>query len=308
MTTIGVLGATSQIAGDFIVAAADAGYELFLYSRRPEEVSAWISRASLIRARSVKYTDFLNDAHDVVINFVGVGDPARAISMQTSIFDITAQYDTLAIEYLHRRPQTRYIFLSSGAVYGTTFLKPANQETIAQFQINQLDHQEFYSLAKLAAEARHRSLPEFAILDVRIFNYFSRTANLSSRFFITDILRAIQQNIEFETNQSTMKRDFLGPSDFFSLIDCLIRSKTANSPVDAYSAAPVDKFDLLDAMHKEFGLRYRISSHASVVRSTGAKQNYYSDFRKAAEFGYQPKFTSLDCVLKESRAILAEAR
>lgn len=304
MKRIGVLGATSHIAGDFIVAAGKAGYELVLYSRRPEEVGASIARNNIVTARSAGYEEFPDETHDVVVNFVGAGDPARAVAMQTSIVEVTAHYDTLAIDYLRRRPQARYIFLSSGAVYGTAFLKPADVETFARFQVNQISLQEFYSLAKLTAEARHRSLPGLAILDVRVFNYFSRTVGLNSRFFITDILRAIRQGEVFQTSQATMKRDYVVPSDFFALMDCLIRSEPANSPVDAYSAAPIDKFDLLDAMRKEFGLRYRISPQASIVQATGAKPNYYSDFRKAEEFGYKPEYSSLEGVLAEGRAIL----
>jgi hypothetical protein len=41
------------------------------------------------------------------------------------------------------------------------------------------------------AEAKHRALFNFSIVDVRVFNYFSHTQDMNARFLITDIVRAI---------------------------------------------------------------------------------------------------------------------
>jgi hypothetical protein len=47
----------------------------------------------------------------------------------------------------------------------------------------------------LHAEAKHRALFNFSIVDVRVFNYFSHTQDMNARFLITDIVRAIKNKI-----------------------------------------------------------------------------------------------------------------
>jgi nucleoside-diphosphate-sugar epimerase len=253
---------------------------------------------------SAGYDKFGAEAYDAVINFVGVGDPARAATMGASILEITQKYDALAIAYVKVNPEVRYVFLSSGAVYGTTFLKPVDQDTPAVVPVNHLGAENYYSVAKLYAEANHRALSPLPIVDIRIFNYFSRTSDIAARFFVSDMLRAIRDGREFETGSATMHRDYLVPSDFFSLVDCILRGPLANMAVDAYTRAPVEKFELLDAMERTFGLQYRTTPSPSVVNATGVKTFYYSQNRKAEQFGYQPRQTSLEGVLAESKAIL----
>ena len=46
MSSIAILGATRHLARDFIEHAARAGYELFLYSRRPDAVTVWMTRSA----------------------------------------------------------------------------------------------------------------------------------------------------------------------------------------------------------------------------------------------------------------------
>ena len=92
-------------------------------------------------------------------------------------------------------------------------------------------------MAKLHAECRHRSRPELAIVDIRIFNYFSRTLDISARFLITDILRAIRDKEALKTSPEYIVRDFLHPSDFHKLVSALLSSPATNAVVDAYSRA-----------------------------------------------------------------------
>jgi hypothetical protein len=75
--------------------------------------------------------------------------------------------------------------------------------------------------------------------------------------------------------------------------------------VDCYSRAPVEKPALLASMSSHFGLRYEVvPGLAAPVNATGAKPYYYSRNHKAASFGYQPVYSSLDTVLTETAAIL----
>jgi nucleoside-diphosphate-sugar epimerase len=304
---IAILGATSQIAKDLIVAfAKQDNHELVLFARRPEAVTNWLTSVDLQGRHSVKdFAAFNTDAHfDAILNFVGVGDPAQAAAMGASIFDVTLKYDQIALSYLEQHPLCRYIFLSSGAAYGSSFEVPVDENTKATVAINNLQPQEWYAVAKLHAECRHRSHPEWPIIDIRVFNYFSRTQDISARFLITDILRAIRDKTVLKTSSDYIVRDFIHPFDFFQLVRALLTSPATNAVVDCYSKAQIDKPTLLAAMQDKYGLQYETISTAITINATGSKHHYYSRNTRAASFGYLPSMTSLEGLIKEMNAIL----
>jgi len=304
-----ILGATSQIARDLIVSFSNmGGKHLHLFARRPSEVTKWLASVGLSARYPVDdFSNFANHEFDAVINFVGVGSPARAVAMGNSIFDITLRFDELALDYLNTHSACRYLFLSSGAVYGSSFNEPAKRDTPAVVAINDLAPHEWYGIAKLHAECRHRSHPEFSIIDIRVFNYFSRTQDINTRFLIADILRAIRDKTVLKTSADYIVRDFLHPSDFYGLVKALLSTPATNTAVDCYSRAPIDKPKLLEIMQEKFGLCYEITETQDSINATGGKPYYYSLNTRAADFGYQPAWTSLDGILNEVSAILSSA-
>lgn len=304
---IAILGATSQIARDLIVSFSKTSNDnLYLFARRPDEVMAWLASAGLSgRYTTDDFSRFHKQEFDAVINFVGVGNPAQALAMGNTIFDVTLRFDEMVLEYLQAHPTCRYLFLSSGAAYGSRFDEPAKRDTPAIVPINKLAPHEWYGVAKMHAECRHRAHPELPIVDIRVFNYFSRTQYLDARFFITDILRAIRNKTVLKTSPDYIVRDFLHPSDFYRLIRALLSSPATNAAVDCYSLAPIDKPNLLAAMQDEFGLRYEIAGETASVNATGSKPHYYSLNTRAADFGYRPELSSLQGILQESKSILA---
>ena len=306
---IAILGATSQIARDFVCTAAVTKDHLFsLYARRPDAVQQWAQR-SVLRPEIIKkvqgFDAFGRDAsYDAIINFVGVGDPAMAQSMGASILDITHEFDSLTLNYVKRHAATRYLFLSSGAAYGSDFRAPVTDQTPASFDINRLQAQDWYGVAKFHAESRHRALVGLPIVDLRVFSYFSRTQDLSSRFLISDILRAIRDATVLKTSVDDAVRDFLHPSDFLRLTEAMLHAPPTNAAVDAYTQAPIDKQALLESMQKHFGLKYETVQQFADLNATGRKRHYHSLNRRAEEFGYRPGLTSLEGVLMEASAVL----
>lgn len=305
---IAILGATSQIAKDLVLSFfAQSSHELVLYARRPEIVSQWLTSGSLASQYAVAdFTTFSSDEHfDAVLNFVGVGNPAQAAAMGASIFDVTLKYDEMALGYVRQHPNCRYIFLSSGAAYGSSFDQPVDLNTKAVIAINNLQSQDWYAVAKLYAECRHRSLPQLPIVDIRVFNYFSCTQDIEARYLMTDIVRAIRDKTVLQTSSEYIVRDFLHPADFYQLVSVLLMAPATNAVVDCYSSAPIDKSTLLVAMQEKFGLQYEITETTAGINATGSKLNYYSLNTRAADFGYRPVFTSLQGVLQESRKFLS---
>ena len=304
---IAILGATSQIAKDLVLSfSAQSNHELVLYARRPVVVKQWLASVCLVGRYAVAdFTAFSADEHvDALLNFVGVGNPAQAAAMGASIFDVTLKYDEMALDYVRQHPQCRYIFLSSGAAYGSSFDEPVDANTKAVIAINNLQPQDWYAVAKLYAECRHRSLPHLAIFDIRVFNYFSRTLDISARFLITDILRAIRDKVVLKTSPDYIVRDFVTPSDFYKLVISLLAAPATNAAIDCYTLAPIDKRTLLAAMQDKFGLQYEITAANASVNATGCKPHYYSLNKRAADFGYEPALTSMEGILLEMAAML----
>jgi nucleoside-diphosphate-sugar epimerase len=304
---IAILGATSQIARDLILSfSQEAGNELFLFARRTSEVERWLSTNGIKNRYPVAdFSGFGKQDFDAMINFVGAGDPAQIASMGSSILDITLHFDEMVLNYLASHPACRYLFLSSGAAYGSNFSEPARHDTPAIIKINDLAPHEWYGVAKLHAECRHRANPGLCIFDIRVFNYFSRTQDIEARFLITDMLRAIRNNTVLKTSPDYIVRDYLHPADFHALVNALLTAPPNNTAVDCYSKAPIDKPTLLAAMHENFGLSYEVTAQPVGINATGSKSHYYSENRRAAEFGYTPAWTSLQGVLQETRVILA---
>lgn len=303
---IAILGATSQIAKDLIVSfSAEEDKHLHLFARRPEEVVMWLQRVGLSDRYLVSdFTVFGKQDFDAVINFVGVGNPAQAVAMGNTIFDITLQFDELVLNYLQTHPACRYLFLSSGAAYGSNFNEPATCDTPAVVSINNLAAHEWYGVAKLHAECRHRAQPELNIVDIRVFNYFSHTQDIEARFLITDILRAIRDKTVLKTSPDYIVRDYLHPSDFYQLVCVILSAPATNAVVDCYSLAPIDKLNLLAVMQEQFGLRYEFTEGNVAVNATGRKPHYYSLNRRAENFGYQPCMSSQQGVFQEFKKLL----
>lgn len=301
---IAILGATSQIAKDLIISFSGGivQHDLLLFARRPERVKKWLDEVDL--AHKIPVVAALENFQsqgpfDAIINFVGVGNPVDVATIGASILDVTLKYDEMVLDYLSRNTNCRYIFLSSGAVYGGNFDHPADKNSLAIIPVNCIKPQDLYGVAKMYAECRHRALPHLSIVDIRVFNYFSHTMDVSARFFITDIIRAIQENATFITTSENIIRDYIGPNDFFNLIYLILQSPQTNNVIDCYTKGPIDKISLLEKMQKYYGLKYEIQRKPVGVNATRAKLNYFSRNFRASMFGYSPNLDSLETLKKE---------
>lgn len=303
---IAFFGATSQIAKDLICSfSANTKDDLFLYARSLDSLAEWVNEKEIRNLRELANLESLINTSnlDVIVNFIGSGNPVKTQELGAEILEATLRYDTLVIEYLKKHPNCRYIFLSSGAALGSEFDEPANDHSIAKFRLNALTAQDWYGLAKAHAECRHRAYSHLRIVDLRVFNYFSASQDLTARFFISDILRCVRDATKLKVNPARMVRDYITPGDFYLLIRSVIYSEPINISFDCYTKAPIEKMEMLDAMSKLFGLDYEIDGEFREINATGTKRNYYSLSRRAKQIGYVPQFNSLEGILSESKKI-----
>jgi len=303
---IAILGATSHISKGLIHNFGLEGRNtLFLFARSLDRVREFlkeIGREDNVYVRGFSELD--QESYDVLINCVGVGNPVKLQGSLSQIFALTETFDNLILEYLTKHPDALYINFSSGAAYGTDFTSPVKESTHAKWDINHIKNTEYYGVVKLYCETKHRALKELQIVDLRVFGYFSRYIDLSSKYLLTEILSSIMQESVFETTNNNIVRDYIHPEDLISLIQICISKKALNDVFDVYSIKPVTKFELLDYFGQEYGLNYTISNTISIINVTGNKMNYYSTNRKAETIGYAPRYTSLEAVIQESKIIL----
>ena len=308
MMRIAILGATSEIAKDVInLLGKHSQYELSLFSRRPELVSQWVSSINLpTQPQSLDLDEFTHARHfDAIVNFIGAGNPQRIQQIGDEILHVTQHYDDMVMNYLEHFPQCRYIFLSSGSIFGPDFALPIDIHSRANLQDNTLLPSNWYSKAKLAAECKHRLHNHLSIVDVRVFNYFSRSQDLSSSYLMTDIARAIQSGETLKTSGSNLVRDYIHPGDFSSLLIAIFNSAPLNTALDCYSQSPIDKFDLLNALGEQFNLQLEIAKVGIDESPTGNKNNYYSLNKTAGSLGYVPQYSSLGGILAEMNALMS---
>jgi len=290
---IAILGATSAIAKDLILSFSDE-HTLELYSRRISDVTTWMLENNLRNFTSQSYFEFKHTRElDVIINFVGAGSPEKVITLGEQIFEITESFDRMALDYIERNRDCKYIFISSGAVFGDNFATPADIDKISSFPINNLQPQHYYGYAKAMAEVRHR-ITERNIFDLRVFNYFSPMVSTNYRFMITDMIRAIKDKSVYKVDRTPIVRDYLGSLDFYQMINVLLGKDKMNTAVDIYSRQPVTKDNLLVAMAQRYGLEYETTGAQVGLPATGIKQNYFSTNTGAYVLGYRPTLTSLE--------------
>jgi nucleoside-diphosphate-sugar epimerase len=309
---LAILGATSQIAKDLITQLGSKNdLHLGLFSRRPADVTRWL-RLQPVRATTFvgpfEYLSGTSSAYDAIINFVGSGDPARTQLMGADIMSVTYNFDSIALQYLKSNPACRYVFMSSGAAFGGSFEVPVSDKTCSSFLLNQLRPQDWYGVSKMYAETRHRAEQDYAIVDLRIFNYFSSTSDIEARFLITDALRAIRDKTILKTAPDNIWRDYVGPREIAQIVERIIQAEPQNVAVDCFSKSPVDKLSILKSLKSEFGLEYEFTDVSVGVHATGVKSHYYSESKLASRiFDYEPISNAMEIVLNQSRELLSHS-
>lgn len=297
MKKIAILGATGYIGKSLLREFFDdkEKCQLFLFSRSKDKIKDLLkNKPKEYAIRACSYNEFSSLDCDVVINCTGIKSLSSLKQNPTEVFRVTEEIDDMVIGYLRRKPKTLYINLSSGGVYGHygNYKKPIDSKTKAILNVNNISPAEYYSIAKINSEAKHRSMPDFNIVDLRVFAFFGRFVGTNPGFLMPEIIDCIRNKKIFKTNEINIIRDYITPKDLFSLIMKVIKKQKINDFFDVYSKKPVSKLELLAFLEKKYGLKYSIKK-AKGKDSVSTKKIYYSKNKKAAAIGYIPEYTSL---------------
>ena len=309
MKRVAILGASGQI-GKGLTLELMREHELLLFARDTNRAKTFLSthQAADSSIEVLPLQEFGKARFDAVVNAIGPGDPRLIRAMGAEIFRVTERFDNLVLDHLERYPDTIYVNLSTGAVYGKTYTEAATERSRFTMAVNRMGATDFYPLAKLAAEAKHRGLAELSIADVRIFGYFSRHIDVDGGFFLSQLSNCVIEAKTFRTNSTDFVRDYISSDDLSSFVSALLKGRGGNGAYDIYSASPVTKFELLEELGRAFGLCYEIDERKAESIARVEKPRRISEHDAAETIGYVPRRTSLEVVLRELKAISTSSR
>jgi nucleoside-diphosphate-sugar epimerase len=304
-----IIGATGHIGASLasLLASRDC-VSLALYARRPDRVRAlaakWVPRAVVtVHALENEATIDLADC-DVVINALGLADPAAVAAVGDAIIGLTLDWEERLRSALRACPEALYVYLSSGAVYGPLVDGPARADARVSFAANGMAPSEAYGRAKFMAETMHRGWSHRRILDIRVFGFVSAAITTSDGFFLSELFLALAQGTPFSTGSHDLVRDYVGPQEILALIDCAAASGTLNEAVDIYSASPVRKFEIIEAL-RDLGL---VCNIASVDGPPTTRRQYFTTMNRASQLGYLPHRTAREIVVDAAHEFLSRQR
>lgn len=308
---IAIMGATSHIARNLIVrfAAESPDDRLLLFCRKRQPVEEFTGRyAPHGNIQIVEgYGDFDRYPMDVMINCVGAGTPGSTGFDVRNWFSVTAKFDDLALDYLAKtNPGALLINFSSGGIYGTRTSPPFGEMSELRIPVNNIAVSDYYSIARLHSEAKHHSHPEWRIVDLRIFSFFSSFMPPDAGYFMSDVLKAVADNETLITRQDDMIRDYIAPDDLFRLIKFCISRQEINGAFDVTSAKPAGKFEILECFQEKFGLKWRFDRVKD--SPNGSKPVYFSESERLQKAGFRAEYTSLDGLIVEVERFLANRK
>jgi len=268
---IAVMGAGGQVAKTLI---EKFGGQIYAFSR----------------TKFLPYSQFFEYDYDAIINCVGLSNPETIKNAGIQLFLVTEEYDNMALQYLKTHPKTKYIFISSGVVHNKV----------------DIDNLNLYQISKVNAEAKHRSITDCSIIDIRLYSFFTRYADINAKFFMSELIKSIRGKTEFVTNSNVMIRDYINPKDLYSLINICIHKDFINDALDIYSLGTAEKFQIISYFQEKYNLQLKVVD--SINSFSSVKKNiYYADEslqKKSTNLGYIPKFTSMDTIKEESICLL----
>jgi len=291
---IAIWGGTGHVGRALYHAFNGRGFNCHCYVRNPQKAEKCLPTGSFS-----DFKEFPSGKYDVLINGISAG-----VVSERFLFETLETWDWRMIEFAKEHPGCCCVSISSGTVYGDEFSAPADDNMTLSLNPNHVESKQIYGLIKLMCEQRHRAFYDLAIVDLRLFNFFTRYMEFEQPFFMSDVIKAVKNNDILITNTADFYRDFTHPDDFADLI-YLCAGKKINACYDLYSSAPVKKSEILTAFARRYGLHY---SCGEIWHSlTGNKSQYFSNNKKAGELGYEPKFSSLDVLINETDFIINEA-
>lgn len=303
MKKIAILGSTGYVGRSLLreLFLEKENYELFLFYRSKKTLYSCIAdMEKKTKYNALPLRNFKQGEYDIVLNCTGVSSNPDTQKNPYELFKVAEEVDSLIINNLFLHPKTLYINISSGVVYGDNFKTSVTEETTTTLPSGFLKIGEPYAITKINAEAKHRALSTFNIVDIRVFGFFGSLVNTNSPFLMSEIVKAILEKSVFITNKDNIVRDYVNAKDIIALIKRIAKKKKINDYFDIYSKKPISKFDLIEALSKKYTMSYKVNQVMPNTQKIITKSSYFSRSKKATKLlGYKPTQTSLEAIITE---------
>ncbi len=305
---IAILGAGGQI-GRGLAEALDADCRLDLFTERPGRLRTLLGVAEKgERAAEISHTsDFGRDAYDLVVNAALPGDPKVIRGLGAEILYASEAVDNMTLAYLNQQPRCKLLFLSTGAIYGNAYNRPAENSDALTIPVNQSEKTPCYPLAKIVAEAKHRALVSRSILDVRVFGYLSKELPIAGGYFLSEIANSLISGKPLQINRQNFLRDYIGPPEIADCVGYALNTPAFNRAIDLVSPEAISKRRILALVCKRLGLRCTVSDAADIDEDNPDWPRQLSN--RAMEMpGFEPIRPSSEVIIDElSRCLTLHA-
>ena len=222
---IGILGSTGYIGRSLLAEGLSRGFAVVPFSRDQARAKEIFSRYGISPKEEIRtYSELGSEKFDVIINASGIGSPSEYQKNPSAVFEATESMDALLLSYLQSEGNegVRVFNISSGSVYGLSAAGGVTDATEARFKINALSSSDYYTLAKLSSEAKHRAHAQYSIIDLRVFSFFSAYVSLTESFFLSQVMDALERKEELVTKGDSMVRDCMTTEDLLEAIMFLV--------------------------------------------------------------------------------------
>lgn len=275
MVNVCILGATSHVAQGLIYHfKRNDDFKLYLFART---------------LNYLPYDRFDCFQYDIIINCIGFGTFKDDFDYN-SVFAVTEYYDDLIIKYLKKNKTCKYIYFSTGGIHRS-------------IDIDNISKDDIHTITRINSEAKHRMNKDLSIINLRLYSYFSRWAQIHrDNYFMNQLIKSLITDKVFITDENEFTRDFIHPEDLFGIILKCMSFENTNCSFEIGSSQYVTKFAILNYFVEQYGLKiyYDIITHNSL---TGKKVEYHP-INKSTLF--KSKYTSIETVIMESRYFLNE--
>jgi nucleoside-diphosphate-sugar epimerase len=287
---IAIFGANGHIAKNIIYYfLQQENVELYLFTTNKSKCQNFINslKQNNYNYKIKVYEQFNLYKYDCIINCIGLGTFRKDFNF-TNYFKVIEYYDNLIISYLQKHSTCNYINMSSGAVH-------------KEIHINDFKVEDIYTITKLNSEYKHRTYGNLKIIDLRIYSFFSRFADIENdNYFINEIINCILKNKEFNTTTDNIIRDFIHPVDFMNIIKECIQMQN-NCFFEIGTKDNISKNEILNYFQQNYNLKINYTNEINYNTLSGSKLQYYPEII-SNKFNIQ--YSSLDTIKSESDYLL----
>jgi len=293
---IAILGATGHVSKCALwVWAHNQNNEFFLFSRSKEKLMWFKSEYPQLNIHLCEgYEDFEKNFYDVIFNGTGFWDMPESVSKE--MFVLTETFDNMILEYQKQHPNTKAIHISSGAAYANDFKQPISEDSKTELNINYIQIGDYYSVAKINSEAKHRAHSELSIVDIRLFGFFSRFMSLEYRYLLSAMIKSVLERKTFICTGDNFWRDYIHMNDFMELLNGICERDYINESIDVRSLNPISRDEIFDIFINDYQLYVAVEQDESYISKTGVKPYYYSTISNSV---YTPKYSSKETLRDE---------